>query len=191
MESNTKLNEILTKIVNVLKHDIYIIDNSICIGGKLTEDDLPGTYVCMLDHDYAKTFIDVFPGKKLLYLPDIKKVKNDPSLIEDNFNELRENNIFNRWKFIKNRIENQKTWSNIGLSPEEFNRIFEEKEVLTIKRNDLDFQVAKEMFPMIKKYEDMESLLYSTEDNGEIYDLIFKYDVKVFTLYGLYTYIKF
>ena len=56
--------DILTKVSNVFKNDMYIIDYQFCLGGKESEDFNRSTLLCVLTPELMELVKEQFPENK-------------------------------------------------------------------------------------------------------------------------------
>lgn len=182
-------NKTLTKLTTVLNHDCYIIDNAIAIGGTLTEDDTTGTFLARIDHNYNSYLREKYKKNDLLYIPDIKKFKNDESLIEASFSPQRKEAVFERWKNIEDIFKNVKKWENFDFSPEEITTIFDDRKLITFTKNKFKCVIGKEMFPLLKN-ENVNDVVYSITDCDNTYILTLKYHFEMLDIEGIFQYLK-
>ena len=74
MAKEIVLKDILTKITNVFKTDMYVINSQICIGGSESEESTPGTFICILSPEATGIMKKEFPEKYKLLSKEEKEI---------------------------------------------------------------------------------------------------------------------
>ena len=67
--------EIMTKIKNVFKKDIFVKDNTLIFAGEYSNNDVSGDIICNLELDYRLAMDSVFGKNELLYIEDVTLFK--------------------------------------------------------------------------------------------------------------------
>lgn len=188
------VNDILTKLVNVFKHDIYIIDWRYCLGGKLTEADTPGTAFCILEPECVERFKDEFPKNNVVFIDDIRKFKTDP----DNHLNLKVSDsecskiISKRDDFVK-KLTDIVSWHELSLSEKEADCIFDKGGLVDIKFSEAHtFAISKTLFPLIRKVSSDEvryNILEDKENRGGSF-LILTHEHPMFMFYNFVYYLE-
>lgn len=189
-------NDLMTKISNVFKSDLYILNNKYCIGGAESEDKNITQIVCILTPDCSELIKETFQESDVIYIKDVKKVK-------DNIEEFSSLKIFDSEKkdLIKQRdkvldfalkVDN---WKSFEFSDEDIESIFSDGkayELFTENDKIPSVTVSKSLFPMVK--EKVANFLYYQiyipENEDDLIHLITSFDTEWFQIYNLIQYIK-
>lgn len=189
-------NDLMTKISNVFKSDLYILNNKYCIGGPESEDENITQIVCLLTPDCSDIIKQTFPDSDVVYIKDVKKIK-------DNFDEFSSLKIFETEKkdLLKRRdkildlalkVEN---WCSFDFSDEDISNIFNEGmtyELFTNNSKIPSVTISKSLFPMVKEKvaKSLYYQIYIPDNDDDLIHLITSFDTEWFQIYNLIQYIK-
>lgn len=185
--------DLITKIKNVFRKDIYILNNYYIIGGEFSDETLHATYFCELVPEYSLTCKKFFGDHELIYIKDITEFKEDTSkwnivTDEDLINEIRTK--IESARNVVNDPSDWKSFSNLKLSV--IDDIMNNGKTSIIHQDEDDPMspyciVAKKIFPLLGP-KTMDHLLYEIRnyENAEnIYLLITRLSFTHFILYGI------
>lgn len=189
-------NDLMTKISNVFKSDLYIINNKYCIGGNESEEKNITHLLCILNDDCSKLVKDIFPDNEIVYIKDVKKIKEDIEQFSSlDIFETEKEDIIKRRDIILNLALKIDSWKDFNFTDEDLNDIFNEGktfELFTEENNIPSVIISKSLFPMIK--ENTANKLYYQifvpENENDLVQLITSFDTDWFQIYNLIQYIK-
>lgn len=190
MAKELTLGDALTKLSNIFKADMLVIDHHICIGGDKTEDKTVGCSITILGEKFMNIFKTEFPENDLIFFTDVKKAKASLSdFMETEIDEKMKNEILNRKDFITNLIRKTETWDTFDFSDEELSILYDEAGTIELfKDNDKipSVTVSKSCFPMLTK-NTINSVVYTTfkEKEHDMMLLLLCYDIDQFQVYSL------
>lgn len=189
-------NDLMTKISNVFKSDLYILNNKYCIGGPESEDENITQIVCLLTPECSEIIKQTFPDSDVVYIKDVKKIK-------DNFDDFSSLKIFETEKkdLLKRRDKildlalKVDTWNSFEFTEDDIIDIFKEGmtyELFTNNDKIPSVTISKSLFPMVKE-KGANSLyyqIYIPESDDDLIHLITSFDTEWFQIYNLIQYIK-
>lgn len=192
---------LLTKLKNVFKTDMYIIENLYCIGGEESESKNVGTNICILPFETCVYLQDKF-GKhnQVIYIPNIANAKKFYNTAQEylyfktNIDALTKKELLNRSKILNDKIRKVSTWKSFNFTSEEIKALFTDKEGIILFSDDKELPevyVSKSIYPMITE-KNIANLYYSPtkeDKKNNIYGFITSFDTKFFQLYSLINYI--
>ena len=189
-------NDLMTKISNVFKSDMYILNNKYCIGGTESEEKNITQIVCLLTPECSDLIKETFPDSDVVYIKDVKKIKDDL----DEFSSLKifeteKKDLINRRDKVLDRALKVDTWKSFEFSDEDISNIFSEGmtyELFTNNDKIPSVTISKSLFPMVK--EKGANLLYYQIDipdnDDDLIHLITSFDTEWFQIYNMIQYIK-
>lgn len=189
-------NDLMTKISNVFKSDLYILGNKYCIGGTESEEKNITHILCVLNQDCSNIVKEYFPVSDTIYIKDVKKIKDD----KDNFSSLKifeneKKELINRRDRILNSALKVDTWKSFNFTDKDIEDIFTDGmtyELFTDNDKIPSVTISKSLFPMVKEKGANELFyqIYIPENNEDLINLITCFDTEWFQIYNLIQYIK-
>lgn len=190
--------DLLTKIRNVFRKDIYIVDSFYILGGEDSNDSLPGHFYCELVQKYKLAVEKYFTRKDVIYISDIAEFKENPS---ENWMEITDENKCVELRALahayqKSVIEAEEWRTFDALDDQTQSNIFNGK-IAVIHADPYDSNspyciVAKKVFPLIgpKTIDKLFIAVNKTAEDSDLYALITQLDFTHFTLYGYMNFTK-
>ena len=190
--------DLVTKIKNVFRKDIYIIDSFYVLGGEDSNESLPGHFYCELVQKYKRAVEEYFGRKDVIYITDIPSFKENPS---DNWMEITDENKCVELRaeahaYQKSVIEAEEWRTFDSLDDTTQYNIFNGK-IALIYADPYDHNspyciVAKKVFPLIgpKTMDKLFIAVNKTAEDSNLYALITQLDFTHFTLYGYMNFTK-
>lgn len=181
--------DLLVKINNVFRTDMYLIHNKYCMGGIESEDLNPGRYLCVLTEDVKNVYDGVLKQESCYFIPSIRDAKNT---LTDNIEELkkeeREKKEHEVDKMVRTFHE-VTDWHTFSFSEEEIKKLFDAGDYIYFKPEGMDGEVviSKSLFPMIKE-KDFQNVCYhvNKEIQKDLNQMLIIFDFKYFQLYMEY-----
>lgn len=189
-EKELSLNDVLTKISNVFKTDMYVLDYCHCMGGIESEEKTVGENLLMLSPNTIEIFKESFPDHSNIFFKDIKKSKQDlQEFIETKIRENEMNEVSKRRNILLNFIKKCDKWENFHFSEEQINVLYKECGTLELFGDDKDkstILISKSIFPMITE-KNINDVCYHVLDdkNDGMGNLMLSYDTDYFQIYSL------
>lgn len=192
----TKIGNVYTKIRQIFKTDIFILDNKYILAGPISEEDTFGTYLFILDSEFQEAFIEKYGSHKLIYISELaeyKKKFSEEYLSYKDDNQELVTSVSAKACSIISKINNTNTWKNLSeLSEYDKNELFEEKRsvMLTSYLTGHGVMITNKLFPMIKE-SSIDSLEYGFTDSGNSsYEiLVIRENEPFFTMTALFYYL--
>lgn len=190
------INDLLTKISNIFKTDMYILDWRYCLGGKVSESKNPGTILCVLEPDVVKVLKNEFPKNKVIFFSDIKKAKTDQEeFIKTDFTESEENELFKKQMDLDNDLLRIREWKSLGLTEKQVYDLLKRKTIVGIRAsNRYEFVITNQLLPLVTE-STVGTVTYTItktppNDSGIcMTKLILKYDHPYFVYYNTIYYL--
>lgn len=192
--ANKGLNDILTKLSNVFKHDMYVVGHRYCIGGPATDGDYPSKIFCVLEAEESKEFEKEFPEVSVVFFKDIKKAKKEPGLYikteipEDKVEEIQ--GYVNKYSSIAYGIQ---SWKPLELTQDEIDTILTERNIVGISAGSkYVFAISKQLIPLVAEstIDDLSyAVLNDKSDRGGVF-LILKYIHSMCVYYNFIYYLS-
>lgn len=197
--AKTTFRDLLVKISYVYLTDIYIYKNQFVLGGKISNDNNPGLFICKLTEESSKLCDDVLNRDKIYYVSDVKKSKDnfkDYLREVDNDKEIKE--VEYNKKKILNKVYSIETWDNFKFSDKELSELFDDGisiEIFTDNSKVPSLILSKSMIPLTteKNIDKLYYHLISRESKGKensLNEIAFTLDHEFFQIYMLYTYMN-
>lgn len=190
MSKDITFRDLLVKIKNVFKTDIYLINNQFIIAGNKSAEDNLGYYVCVLSPDLITVCSKIFDNK-IYYIKNVMNAKDDlegnisvvDSIAESELVKYSLEEVIN----IKNKIEN---WNTFDFTEEQLDKLFENNVTVNLFENNNipSVTISKSLFPLVTK-KSASSLYYNIIQETEYINLIISFDFSMFQLYMLYRYL--
>lgn len=162
---------LMTKIANIFKSDMYIINSTYCIGGKDSEEKNNSYALCLLNKEYSDIIKELFPDEEIIYIKDVKKSKEDLSLVSTDIKEKEK--ILKRYKDLLEIVNSITAWENLKLPENAIKTVF--KDGLTyelFKDEDIpSVLIAKSLFPMVSE-KNIDTLAYNVIIPNNEFDLV-------------------
>ena len=200
MKVKTTIPDILLKLSNVYKEDLYIVNSMYCIGGLLSEDQAIGKSFCILEKDRSDDIKDYFGNLSTIYIKNVKKAKEfystefEYQYVNSNLEEKVKKEMNERKDEYLNAIKAVKDWHQFNFTDEEIKLLLEDNERITIFKNDENIpslEVTKCVFPMLTN-KNLNTLVYSvgkTKNVKNTYTLITSITHEYFQIYNFIRYI--
>lgn len=189
-------NDILTKVSNVFKTDMYIIDYQFCLGGKESENDNKSLMMCVLTPDLINLVKETFPDNKNIFFTNVKKAKDELQEYSTvNINKDILKNITEKRDEILKKINNVKSWNSFGFTEETIDDIFKEGGSLELFKDNKDIPsvtITKTLFPLVtnKCANELYYNLIKPKEDNEIYELVTSFDTDWFQIYNIIQYLN-
>ena len=168
--ADSVLSNVLTKLSNVYKSDMYIVNNRYCIGGPNTYKDGPaGKSLCILSDDVVDDIIDHFGQPQIIYFKDIKKAKatfnteDEYMQIETSFDEKLKRSIPESKDLLMKTFKSIETWDHFNFTEDQVKALFNDGEIVTLfsdNKNVPEIYVTKDIFPLVSD-KNINTLFYS------------------------------
>lgn len=197
--AKTTFRDLLVKISYVYLTDIYIYKNQFVLGGKISNENNPGLFICKLTEESSKLCDDVLNRDKIYYVSDVKKSKDN---FKDYLREVDDNKEIKEVEYNKKKILNKvysiETWDNFKFSDKELSELFDDGisiEIFTDNSKVPSLILSKSMIPLTteKNIDKLYYHLISRESKGKensLNEIAFTLDHEFFQIYMLYTYMN-
>jgi len=189
-------NELMTKISNVFKTDVYILNNTYCIGGSESEEKNITQIVCLLTPESSELIKQTFPDTEVVYIKDVKKIKDDLEEFSSLkiFESERKDLIKRRDKILDLALK-VNAWMSFNFTDEDIENIFSEGmtyELFTDNDKIPSVTISKSLFPMVKEKaaNALYYQIYIPDNDDDLIHLITSFDTEWFQIYNLIQYIK-
>lgn len=196
MAKEITLNDILTKISNILKTDMYLMDYSYCIGGKESEEKTVGENILFLSPIAIELFKKQFPENPNVFFIDIKKSKGDlEEFCKKDISENEKEEYIKRRDFLIHIIKNQDEWDSFSFTEEEIDILYKECGTIELFKDDKKRNaviISKSIFPMVTE-KDINNVCFTVFDDKNDEDmgnLLLSYDSEYFQIYSLIRFVK-
>ena len=187
---------LLTKLSNVFKADLYIIQNQFCIGGTESEENNIGTSIVVLDPDRIELCKETFGNHDIVYINDIKKAKEDlQSHIKTKMNKQDEESVLSTKNFLMKLVMKTEIWKSFEFTEEDIVSIFKNGDGKKLFEDEPDIPtvtISKSLFPMVteKKASTLVYQIYVPKNKNELVNLITYFNTEWFQIYTLFQYIN-
>ena len=188
--------DILTKVSNVFKNDMYIIDYQFCLGGRESEDSNRSTFLCVLTPELMELVKEQFPENKNIFFSNVKKAKDDLSLYSDiKIKEDELKRITEKRNHIMKIISSIKSWNNFNFDETTVTNIFKNGDSIELFQDDEKIPsvtIGKTLFPLVTE-KNANNMYYSVilpKENSDIYQLITSFDTEWFQIYNIIQYLN-
>lgn len=177
------VDDLFTKLKKLFKHDLYIINKEYIIGGKASNDELPGYVICRLDIKYIKALFNVYKEEDVLYIADISNKELSPVLDTDY--------IINIKNTLCNKIDNIDTWNSLIdlLKDDMIKLLMSDNMSIDIDADNNKIILAKSLLPLIT-LKNIHKVYYHISNGDNISEIIYTYTQDQFTLYVIYNFIN-
>ena len=189
-------NDLMTKISNVFKSDMYIIGNKYCIGGAESEEKNITQIVCVLTPECTKLVQDIFNESEVVYIEDVKKVKDDL----EKFSSLKifgseKDDLIKRRDKVLDLVMKVDTWKSFNFTNEIIEDIFTNGmtyELFTDEEEIPSVTISKSLFPMVKEKgaNELYYQIYIPDNEYDLIELITSFDTEWFQIFNLIQYIQ-
>ena len=196
MAKEIKLKDILTKITNVFKTDMYVVNNQICIGGSESEESTPGTFICILSPEATNVMKKEFPDKEVVMFNDIKKAKTELEKYSHIVNGKEAEDIRDLSKELFKIVKNIKSWTKFiddkdtKITEEDIISIIKDGQIKNIFE-EMDSRptvpIGKSFLPLVttKNIDDINfSYIKENKDTG-LHTLLMELDTDFFQIYNI------
>lgn len=189
------LKDILSKVSNIFKNDIYIYKRRYIVGGAISEARNISRFFCVVNIDLLE-LMDIIPEEpELVYLEDVKKMKEKvgESLVTE-INDSTKDEIISFINTTIHKVNKVKEWDNFGWSEEDISKIFDNNETFLLFENDKknpNVLISKSLFPLVTK-KNCDKLYYHTnlpKEKTDLIELIISFDHELFQIYNIITYL--
>lgn len=185
--------DLLVKITNVFRSDLFIVHNKFCIGGKISESSNPGHYICILSEDIKNALSDVVNPDNCIFIESIRNAKVDFLNNIEILNETESKNLEKRVDYFTTLFNNIENWDEFTFSEEEIEKLYKDLDFIYFipKNSDSEIVISKSLFPIMKEKDFQNAYYHVDRDIQEnLNRMIITYDFKYFQLYMEYTFIK-
>ena len=185
------INVILTKIKNVFKTDIGIINYKYVVGGPESEAANPGKYLVILEPEWTELLRRLIPDNNFIYINNIINAKK-----EDDYcaKECPFNYRHDMQTMMESLLEAQKggEFQRFELNEDQLKYFFNNQLTITFKKktdNLADININKTMFPMLTE-KTLGNLSYYVKEKDELLtDMITQYISEWFIIVSKFEYI--
>lgn len=193
--------ELLTKLSNVFKKDMYIIQSLHCIGGDSSESENAGKAIVTLDKDMSDSIKDYFGDSAVIYFNDIKKAKaafdteEEYLYIKISMEEKDKKAIFEKRDSLLKIVQNISDWKHFNFTDNQLKALFDDSEMILLFSDNPDIPevyITKSLFPLVTR-KDITNLYYSafkTRNIKNTYTLVTSFDFDYFQVYNIFYYLK-
>lgn len=185
--------DLLVKITNIFRTDLYISHNKFCLGGPLSEEVNIGHYLCELTEEVSSAYNEVIDKNDIIYIGSIKNAKTDfdtniKKVVapEDMYIEERINNFIQLFRSVDD-------WKKFQFTENDINILYDEVNYLHFHPEGTDSTViiSKTLFPLMKEKDFQNAYYHINKDIQENLDqMLITYDFKYFQLHMEYTFIN-
>lgn len=196
MAKKIVFNDILTKVSNVFKADMYLLDYQFCLGGKESEDSTSYTSICILSPEAIELVKEMFPNNKDILFTNVKKAKTElAEYSKTDLSKTEIDNIIKRKESILQIVNNINTWNSFDFTEETWNDIIKEGKTIEMFENDDTIPtvlIGKSVFPMVtvKNTSNLYYQLIKPKNEYDLYKLVTSFDTELFQIYTIIQYLK-
>lgn len=185
--------DLLVKITNIFRTDLYISHNKFCLGGPLSEEVNIGHYLCELTEEVSNAYNEVIDKNDIIYIESLKNAKTDFDTNikkvlapEDKYIEERINNFIQLFRSVDD-------WKKFQFTETDINILYDEVNYLHFHPEGTDSTViiSKTLFPLMKEKDFQNAYYHINKDIQKNLDqMLITYDFKYFQLHMEYTFIN-
>lgn len=185
--------DLLVKITNIFRNDLYISHNKFCLGGKLSEDLNIGHYLCELTEEVTNAYNEVIDKADVIYIESIKNAKTDfDSCIKKVIGDEKEN-VEKQIDTYVELFRSVNEWKKFQFTETDINILYDDVNYLHFHPEGTDSTViiSKTLFPLMKE-KDFQNAYYHINKNiqDNLDQMLITYDFKYFQLHMEYTFIN-
>lgn len=191
--------DILTKISNVFKTDMYVVNWRYCFAGDESEKKNPGTMICVLEQDESDITKNTFPNNKIVFFKNIKKYKNTDGgaeFIKTTFTDTESDTILMKMNQLCTKVDAIHNWKPFDLSEEELEKLLVKKSVVGMQLDSkYSFILSSQLLPLATK-SNASNLSYNiikekdNDDELSLVELVLKFDHPMFIYYNFVYYLN-
>lgn len=187
------LDTLLTKLVNIFKKDMYIVDCKYCIAGDESEKESQGKQICILEDPCVKVIMTEFPDCNAIYVSNVRKAKNERDLIQTDLTEDKLMELRKEYTDILTVAQGNTVWRSFEFTDDMVQALFREGKIVPLpvkNKNDPVMVVSKNLFPLITEKR-LSSVVYNIkkDNTGTGSYLFIKHDFDLFVHYNIIFYI--
>lgn len=190
------IKDILIKIMNVYKHDIYILNYKYCLAGTESESSNIGQTLCVLNDEASTVFKEAYPEKSLIFIDDIKNAKlklEEHTRTEFNEDEIK--TISDRFNFIDKLVKKIDEWKSFDFDEQKILALFKNGETVELfsqEKNIPTVTISKSLFPLVteKKLERLYYNIIPAKNSDELTTFVTSFDFELFQLYSIFLYMN-
>lgn len=185
--------DLMTKIKNVFKKDIYIKDKFHIFAGEISDEDQYGDIFCILEPVYKIAIENYFEDSQLIYIDDVVEFKKTPQdhikYIDDNGINQQLTKKHDDMMNIINRISNWKCFTEE--STDIIETLFDKNSSVDFSDgNDSYITLCKKLFPLVTM-KNVNNLFYGVDTLDKDMNMItFDFSFTHFKVYMIYYYLK-
>lgn len=189
------LKDILSKLSNIFKNDIYIYKKRYIVGGHISESRNVTRFLCVLNVEYIELFNCIPEEDELVYLLDIKKSKDTfQSDITNNIDDNTKEEIISFIKTTEHKIDSVKSWDNFDWNDKDKITLFEDNDSLLLFENSKKYPsvlISKTIFPLItiKNCDNLYFHVNLPKEKKDLVELMTSFDFDLFQIYNIITYL--
>jgi len=190
-------NDVFTKLVNVIKSDVYIVNNSLCVSGVESEERSGPSFICSLSVDAIEAFkiSDIFKDRDIVYISDIRKFKAASEEEIQNYYQYDiqdKDSVNEKIETIYHKIQEIDDWKNFDFTNEQLTDLFENKSINLFEDDDNipTVVIGKSFFPMIKQSNIFDIYYHIENVDNNLITIYIKYDTEYFQINGMIHYIN-
>ena len=201
MSKKALIPDILLKLSNIYKEDMYFINSMYCIGGITSDDSAIGKSFCILEKERADDIRDYFGNLPVIYIKNLKKAKEfystefEYQYVQAQVEEKLKKELIEKKDEYLSIINSTKKWNQFHFTDDEVKALIKDNERITLFTNDKDIpslEVTKCVFPMITE-KGLNNLMYTvgkTKNVKNAYTLITNMNHDYFQIYNFIRYIR-
>lgn len=192
MSKETTFRDLLVKIKNIFKTDIYLIHNQYIIGGEKSSAENIGYDVCVLTPELISVCSKIFDCDKIYYIKNVSNAKDD---LDNNLSEVTSIAESELVRYSLEEVINIRdkcdTWNNFNFSEKQLNDLFENNVTISLfenYENIPEVTISKSLFPLVTKKTASDLYYHVIKDQSYI-NLLIAFDFPLFQLFMLYRYL--
>ena len=197
MKEKNAYGDFLNKIVKIYKRDMYVLDNQFLLPGKVSDEELVGHMICVMNIEKIKSIISDFGTT--YFISDIRAAKKamaentENTYVSTKLLKSELESVIKTKDKLMNKISNIKSWDELIFDEETLNSIFTEGNTIELFKDDKKIPsvtIRNSVFPLLTE-KTATSIFYNVykSNNDDIWYLTFMYNTDFFQCYNIITYI--
>lgn len=195
MAKKVVLKDILSKLSNIFKNDIYIYKKRYVIGGDISESRNVTRFMCVINIDLVDLFTCIPDDVDLVYLDDIKKQKDTfESSITSDIVESKRLEVINFIRGTEEKANRIESWDSFNFTDEDKAILYDENVTLELFKDDKNIPsvtVSKTLFPLVTE-KTIDNLYYHVtlpKKDKDLVELLTSFDYDYFQIYNIIVYL--
>jgi hypothetical protein len=195
MAKKVVLKDILSKLSNIFKNDIYIYKKRYVVGGDISESRNVTKFMCVINIDLVELLACIPDDVDLVYLSDIKKQKDTfETSITPDIEESKKLNVINFIRGTEEKANRIDSWSNFNFTDEDKALLYDENITLELFKDDENIPsvtVSKTLFPLVTE-KTIDNLYYHVilpKKEKDLVELFTSFDFDYFQIYNIIVYL--